>query len=216
LLSFIFLMLCQADPTEGFRVRASIPETELVVGEASSFTLTIEAAGEIDQSFDYRRESSPTDKLQKPILQLEVPDAVEILDAYLPEDERKGMRAWLEYYLDKPYGRLITEKITEIPFKLVRVPREGETLGLNLITYVNGRDLQSARFIRRRIDLPLRAGAEAVGSEGRRSDWGRGNTIQIGDRVADFELPVGDGTRLKLADHVGKTPIFILTYRADW
>lgn len=210
------LLIALSDPAAGFKVSAEIPTQEMKVGETYKFVLTIEAEGEIHSSFKYKPgESVPKDMLHKPILQLDVPEGIELTDKVPPREERQT-RDWLELYLDKPFGRLITEKKTEIPFKLTAAQKPGATLGMNIITYVDGETPEQAVFIRRRIELPLNSGGRAQGVDGRRSDWGMRETLHIGDKVAAFDLPVGDGTRLNSADYVGKQPLFILTYRADW
>ncbi|MDJ0840851.1 MAG: hypothetical protein QNK37_30345 [Acidobacteriota bacterium] len=210
-----FLAILAAGPPGSFDVSAHIPAEKLALETEYHFIVEVEADGEIDANFNPRNKPAPG-SLRKPILQLDVPPSVQILDSYKPKDERKGAEDWLEFYFKKPYGRLIKQKSTQIPFKLVADPKPGETLGINVMTYLNGDEAKDRRFIRRRIDLPLKPGARLTGKDAQASSWGLDKKLGIGDKAPAFKLPAGDGTDLDMTAYLGKQPVFIQTYRADW
>jgi hypothetical protein len=114
-----------------------------------------------------------------------------------------------------------------ISFTLAREPESQATIGLNVVAYVNAEG-KPPRFYRMRVEVPLRAGADAESHE--RSDisnWGpvaewntdertAGHGVQIGQEAPDFTLPRADGSTITLSDYRGEKNVIVTTYRAFW
>ena len=90
------------------------------------------------------------------------------------------------------------------------------TIGLNVTGYVSARDGRKG-FLRRRLELPLVAGASALEVDSRKSTWGVDQSVlQIGDVAPDFRLPRADGSKVSLGRFRGKKNVVVTTYRAFW
>jgi hypothetical protein len=163
-----------------------------------------------------------------PILQIDVPASVtlsgKVLETYRQLSKNE--------FLSEPFERRFEGTAATVEWTLVDEPRDDETIGLNLVTYAKHEDGR-VRFIRRRVDLPIKAGASvSSGERADRSDWGptgregsepttepkteRVTGLQIGDHASAFDLPRADGTRVRLDDFLGKSNIVVTTYRAYW
>jgi hypothetical protein len=155
--------------------------------------------------------AAPPAGIQPPILQIAVPDSA-----------RLGGRVLAEYndlarndFLQEPYERLLQQLPARVPFSLTRAPSADDVFHLNLLAYVtyDGKEF----FLRRRLALPVRAGASARPVEPVVSDWGVDDKLlQLGDEAAEFDLPRSDGSWLALRDYLGDKNIVVTTYRAFW
>jgi hypothetical protein len=154
---------------------------------------------------------------RKPLLQLDVPDGIELVGGPKPEAERTSPADWLAVYTGFPHGRLVESARVEIPLRVTQTIASDATIGINVVTYLDGAEASDARFVRLRLQQPIVAGARALPSDEEISDWGRPGLVHIGDRAADFDLAAGDGGRLVLSELLAKEqPVFLLTYRSDW
>ena len=196
-----------------FEVTARLAAETLAPGEETLLVVDIEVDGEIHADFS-PRSPMPPGGVRKPVLQLEVPDCIELLDG--PAEGRTA-RASLDHMFGKPYGRLLDAKHTEIPVRLVSEPADGDEIGLNVVNYLGDEHSTEATFVRRRLQLPVEGGAEAKPVPADRSGWGTDESLAIGDPVADFDLPDGRGKRITMKEWLGrKRPVFAFTYRSSW
>ena len=149
-----------------------------------------------------------------PFVQFDVPDSVKLGGRYLETYDELAANEFLQ----EPYERLLEEQPTLVPFTLVAEPEPGATIGINVVAYVRpeGGD-DGAFFLRRRLELPLEAGAMAEEGDPRDSSWGVDDTLlQIGDRAPSFELPMANGSTFSFASVLGKKRVLLTTYRAHW
>ncbi len=199
------------DAAAAFSASASIPAEILVVGESAEVMLIVEQPGEIMLEFWWER-LREAGEIRRPILLIEHNEKVELAgavpaDLVTPDDFQVS-------YLRMPYGRRVMTKETSIAFTLLAEPEPDDVLALNVITYLEDElDPQGARFVRRRIELPLRGGAQAQGVSSEVSRWGQGETLAIGDTAPDFELPDLTNRKRKLSDRLGDQRVLILAYR---
>jgi hypothetical protein len=202
---------------DGFDASARVLSTSLAAGSEARFVVEIESDRPVDASWSTTTDRAHAAGLRKPVLQLEVPASVELLDGYKTEEERKERRDWLDFYFDRPYGRLVDSNRVEIPFRLVKEPAPGDEIGINLVTYLEGEDPEGARLVRLRLQLPVAADAVARKVAPDRSTWGDEDRMHIGSRAQAFALPSGWGDELGLEDFLGTgKPLFVMAYRSDW
>lgn len=206
LLAATMVGVAAAAPVESLlTARAAMPEAPLTVGEDHEFTLTIEG----DPSWSPSGAGVPD-----PLVQIKVPPSVEltgrVLDSYREQAQNE--------FIVEPFERLATVGENAIGFRLVGEPGEGETIGVSIIAYLSSEDGSDARFLRKRLELPVRAGAtaEAVAwSED--SSWSSlDDVLDIGDRYFDVSLPDAEGNTVTLSQLVGDGPLIVTTYRAFW
>jgi hypothetical protein len=148
-------------------------------------------------------------------LQLDVPPSVQLTGPYY-ETHRDLAR---NEFLQMPFERLLEEDVTKVPFELALEPTEGEFIALNVVGYVRSVEKPKGYFLRRRLRLDLKAGAQSTAATGkRRSGWGLDtDALQIGDKASAFKLPKVDGSGLiDLSEHLGKRNVIVTTYRAFW
>lgn len=212
-LFFCFLALWAGD---GFDVTAEMASESLQVGKEHHFTVQIHADKAIDASFRTQTDEAWQKGLRKPILQLEVPASVKLVPIPPSGGAKKTAAEKINQSLEQPFGRLLTDKTTQIAFQLLSEPQPGDTIGINVVSYAETGNPEEATLIRHRLQMPIAAGAKATKSTVERSSWGTRDTIAIGDKAPAFDLPTGDGKRLKLTEYIGSKPIFLLTYRASW
>lgn len=143
--------------------------------------------------------------LPAPFLQLAVPPGVTLTET--PSDQQ---------FISVPYERLMDGPSVTIPFELDDTVVEDATLGVIVTAYLTGDDRQ--RFLRERLELPLKGGAAAVPGDATDSSWGTDRELlSIGDRVEPFALPLAEGIEpFDLGRVLGKRPVFLTTYRAHW
>lgn len=206
LLAATMVGVAAAAPVESLlTARAAMPEAPLTVGEDHEFTLTIEG----DPSWSPSGAGVPD-----PLVQIKVPPSVEltgrVLDSYREQAQNE--------FIVEPFERLATVGENAIGFRLVGEPGEGETIGVSIIAYLSSEDGSDARFLRKRLELPVRAGAtaEAV-AWAEDSSWSSlDDVLDIGDRYFDVSLPDAEGNTVTLSQLVGDGSLIVTTYRAFW
>jgi len=190
------------------RVTASLPAPTLVVGQQYEVVLRME----LGEGWSASQAGIPS-----AILQIDAPDSIDLVGKKLTTYDQLKRNEFLE----EPWERLMDGSEQRIRFTLLSEPAEGETIGLNVVAYLADTrprdDEPELVFVRRRVDLPIAAGARAESAtESRRSNWGVNGTLQIGDAAEPFVLPRADGSTLALADRLGTAPLIVTTYRAYW
>jgi hypothetical protein len=157
------------------------------------------------------------DGMVAPIVQVAVPDSVK-LDGAVLTDHKKLAR---NDFLHAPYELAMKQPTQRIAFKVQSPPAADAHIGLNFIVYLRT-PTGDARFVRRRLEVPLKlpardvTGQSRVGADAAPSPWGTGQFLDIGDRADDFTLPRADGSRVRLSDFRGKKNVIVTTYRAFW
>lgn len=150
--------------------------------------------------------------LPEPVLQIGVPERV-TLDGKVLSEREQARNEWLF----SPFERTI--RPGESTIALTTDAGAPATIAINLIAYARMSGEENAVFVRRRVELPLIAGTMISSDQAAtRSDWGPPgfDSLKIGDKAQDFTLPRGDGSRLALADLLGKGDLIVTTYRAFW
>lgn len=189
-------------------ITATIEGDRLEVGRPASIELRIEIADAW---------SSAAAGIPRPLVQIGVPSSVT-----LEGDVLTGRALMRNEFLQAPFERAVAPGTTTIGFTLDRSPEEHERIAINVVAYLakdaaaEGDDPE-VRFVRRRVELPVRAGATATATTmAERSSYDAGGTLQIGDRVPPLELPRADGSTVALADALADGPVVVTTYRAFW
>lgn len=187
-----------------FSISATMPAT--IAGETTlSMKLSIDIGEGWSTGADRRRPGV--------MVQFDVPESVTLAGRVI-ESPRELAR---NEFLEEPFERAIPESGASIDFTLNRTPAPGETLGVNVVAYLQGPESEGRRFVRRRIDLPLTAGATATAdTPATASTWGRNGTLAIGQKAPAMVLSKADGSSVDLAEMLGERPIVITTYRAFW
>ena len=81
--------------------------------------------------------------------------------------------------------------------------------------WLDNDDPQKARFVRKRLELPLKAGAETRPGDAENNAWGTHATLSIGEQADAFQLPSHDELEIDLDEYRG-SPTLIIDYRAHW
>jgi len=152
--------------------------------------------------------------IRAPLLLIDAPESIELLDAEPADQSRQGKSQ--ANFLRMPYGRRIIKDITRVDFRLLKEPGPEETIGLNIVTYLDGDGAASAQFVRERIELPLKPKARAKARRSDDSRWGPDDGLDIGDAAPGFELPQDEETVVSLESFRGKKHVIVTTYRAFW
>lgn len=196
------------------RISARMPDGAMSPGEVYEFTVALEVGDADAERFGWTLDE-PDRSIQRgrPILQIDVPDSIELTesgpaDAASPEDV-------LTSYLGMPYGRRLLTAETTIAFRLTREPEADDVIGLNVIAYLGDGSREDARFVRRRVHLPVSPGAKAIAADPSDSSWGTANHLHISDVAEDFTLPGTDGESVTLSSLRGQT-VIVTTYRGQW
>lgn len=205
---FSSLALAAASPgpadDAGLSARLDVAGAEALV-PGTACALVVEVAPEL------RGQAQEAD-MPAPILQLDVPACVELSGERLTTYEELMRNEFLE----APFEHLLKGPTTRVELVLKSAPAEGETIGLVFTGYTKGGDGRPA-FFRRRLELPLAPGAEAVRGDDRDSSWGDDDLLlQIGDPVVPFELPRPDGSLASLDPYLGAKNVIVTTFRAHW
>jgi hypothetical protein len=130
------------------------------------------------------------DGMVAPIVQVAVPDSVK-LDGAVLTDHKKLAR---NDFLHAPYELAMKQPTQRIAFTVQSPPAADAHIGLNFIVYLRT-PTGDARFVRRRLEVPLKlpardvTGQSRVGADAAPSPWGTGQFLDIGDRADDFTLP---------------------------
>lgn len=184
-------------------VRAELLPGELAVGRTAEVLVSIELAEGV---------SLAAAGMPGPLLQLDVPPSVRLAGPVLETYAELSRNEFVQ----EPFERVLRELPARVAFELVGEPAPDETLGLNLVGYARLADGRAV-FVRRRLELPLEAGAAALEVPAARSDWGADPALlQLGDRAPDVALPRADGSELRLSSLMGEGRLLVVTYRAHW
>ncbi len=180
-------------------VVARMGDGVIEAGAAHSFTVELVVPDGI---------STANSGLPSPFLQLDVPDGITLTDKPSNMDTRQ--------YIGVPYERLMEGTSVEIPFEVDDVLADGATLGIIVTAYLS--DADTSRFLRQRLELPIKGGARALPGDATNSHWGIDDTLlKIGDKVEGFAVPLAEGIDpFDLGTVLGERPIFLTTYRAHW
>ncbi len=192
----------------GMSALAEEPAVKLTASMPSSIEGVVEMTVSVEIGDGW---SASEAGLPKPLLQLDPGEGAALEGKVL-----EGRAQARNDYLFAPFERMIDAGSSQIP---LRVVSPGETIGVNLVAYVRKEGEEAARFVRRRVDLPLVAGSTASSSTpSTNSRWGPAGerALSIGEKAPDFELPRADGTTVHLSDYKGKHDVIITTYRAHW
>lgn len=192
------------DPTAGVTFRAELGAEEIEVGPTLTVTVSIDLAEGV----------SATDSgIPGFILQLDPPQGLELSGKRITEFKQLSRNE----FLMEPWERLVKEATVEVQFTLTEKPAKGATLGLILVGYVAREPGEDDAFLRRRLELPLVAGAKARKGDELDSSWGPDKALlTIGDKAPSFELPVLQGGEIELANELDAGPLLLTTYRAHW
>lgn len=186
------------------RISATLPAERLEIGSTYSIQLDIQFPEAVVAS----KAGAP-----RPYLQIDVPPSVKLAGKVLTELRELAANELLVH----PFERVLSEAKSQIDFELIGEPKAGETIGLNVVAYIEAAEGSKAHFLRRRLELPVAAGAKATESKDRKSDWGMDkDLLQIGDKVPAFSLPQADGTLLDVGGMIGEENLILTTYRAHW
>lgn len=180
-----------------------------------------------DATFTLRLELDPTSAAQlgidpldelvtaaHPLLQIDAPNAVHLVRT--TPDSMANSAGMVQHFLEHPAGRRILARETEIPFRLIRNATPGLSLGLNVTAFVGTDAEGQARFVRRRLELPVVPGAVATAGDPSNTRWGSGEHLAVGDRAEDLILPDLAGGETDLADLRAQGKVFLFTYRGQW
>lgn len=204
-LALLGLLTAGIDPPT-VRVAASLPAQSLEVPGRYSFVVEVELPeGASSVATGWKTDPAA------PFLQIDVPSSVRLVGEPLTTYRELAANE----FVAEPFERLLRELPAQVEFELIAAPGADEVIGLNLIGYV--RSEEEEWFMRRRLELPVRANAVAEEVSATNSSWSCDERLlQIGDDAAPFVLPQGDGTELALADLIGEKNIIVTTYRAHW
>ena len=199
------------NPVDSISVTASVTSTSLEPGAAATAQLQIELANGV---------SASASGLPGFIIQLDPPDGLDLVgkEVVTFEDQRDNE------FLMEPWERLLEGTQLDIEFKTAAALAEDATLGVIVLGYVSSADGKTSAFLRRRIELPLRAGATSVPGDDSDSTWGprpdhpagASKGLNIGDRAANWTLPTLKGPAFSPAAWLGKEPTLVVTYRGHW
>jgi hypothetical protein len=202
----VLLALAGDDPSTPVAT-ASLASEPLVVGQPLAITVRIDGAP-ASWWGDPAKMS-----IARPILLVDAPECVKLLGA--PVAERVTPLDYETNYLRYPAGRKLFAGETSIEFELLREPEADERIGLNLVYWLDNGSDEKARFVRRRLELEVAAGAVAVAANPMNTSWGTHETLGVGDEAQGFALPAHDGYEVDLEGYRG-APVLIVTYRAHW
>ena len=146
------------------------------------------------------------------IVQVDVPRAATLAGEVLTDPRMLARNEFLQ----APYERLVEAGETSIEFTVSAPPAAGEAFGLNIVAYIQKAGTDEHRFIRRRLELPLKAQAVATEGDAGNTHWGAADTLHVGDKADSFALPQFGGAMVDLKDFLGDRNIIITTYRAHW
>jgi hypothetical protein len=201
-LSLALLAVPAAASDDAVSIRAWLEPGPLEVGAAGAFIVELEYSDGVHAS-----EAG----IPAPFLQLDVPEGMRLSERHLTDLKDLAKNE----YLQAPYERLMSDPYVRVPFELDAAPAADATLGILVSGYVTTVD--DAFYLRERLELPLREGAQAEPGDDRDSSWGTDTTLlAIGDQVPDFSLPgVGD-ERVTLSEELQRGHVLLTTYRAFW
>ena len=202
----LFGLLTAGGDSPAVRVAASLPAESLEVSGRYSIVVEVEMPEGASSVATGWRADPPA-----PFLQIDVPPSIRLVGEPLTTYAELASNE----FVAEPFERLLRELPARVEFELIAEPGADEVIGLNLIGYI--RSEEEEMFMRRRLELPVRAKAVAEEVSATDSSWSCDERLlQIGDDAAPFVLPLGDGTEVALADFIGEKNIIVTTYRAHW
>jgi hypothetical protein len=146
------------------------------------------------------------------MVEIEVPASVELSGKVLESfDELKKNE-----FLRAPFERLLQKPQTSIGFRLTSPPAKDARIEFNFLAYVSKDPAENGWFVRKRLALPIVAGATAVEVSPRVSRAGASDTLQLGDEASSFELPEAEGDFVEFDQYLYERNIIVTTYRAFW
>lgn len=196
-----------ASPMGVFDVSAKITAKKLEVGKEYEFVVEYQLAK--DWSADKAG-------LPGAIIQIKVPKSVELVGKVLSTHEELSKNG----FMYAPFERLVKSSSAKVKFKLKAEPKPDEKFAINVLAYISSSSANSDRFVRRRIEIPLIAGAVSTEVDVMPSDWGETKTLQLGDvAVLPALTPAHPRAVLPLRTlepYRGKKNLLLFTYRAHW
>lgn len=147
-----------------------------------------------------------------PILQIDVPDSISLVGKELTtlNDLKRNN------FLHDPFEKLLKRTTTRILFTKPSKPDPESKIGLNFLAYVGQSSGDQVWFIRQRLEIGTAVGSTAALATSPNSTWGKGETLNIGDRAHPFTLPRANGEAVALESFLGTKNIIVTTYRAFW
>lgn len=189
---------------EGVQVFAYLDAEELKPGGEYEFVVAVT----LPEGRGASESGSPA-----PFLQLDVPKGVKLLERELKSHKELSDNEFLQL----PYERLLEGTEVSIPFTVSADLAPDASIGLNILAYVDATKDKPGYFFRRRLELPLKPGAEALPGKAGKSDWGTDEKLlQIGQKAAPFLLPNAKGELVSSESFIGKQNLIVSTYRAHW
>ena len=198
------LLAAAQPPADVLSVSAELAADELTVGRPYEIVLRVEIA----DGWSASKAGVPA-----PLLQIDLPPSVKLSGRVLTTHKELSKNEFLQ----APFERLLKGKEHRIEFELTQEPRPGEQIGLNIMTYVAQDAKKDSFFVRRRLVVPVAAGAKGVESAPTDSSWGIDrDLLQIGDVASDFSLPKAFDPPIGLSNYLGQKNVIVTTYRAHW
>lgn len=191
---------------EEVNIAAWIEADSLVVGQEYELFIELELAP---------GRTSGSAGIPAPFLQIDVPPSVKLTGKYVTSYRDLSKNE----FLNEPYERLLRKVPAKIGFTLLSEPGADETIGLSVTGYASYKEDGEVHtfFYRKRLELPVKAGGEAVPGDANDSTWGADpELLNIGDDATPFVLARADGSEFDLASVLGKKNIIVTTYRAFW
>ncbi|MEE8169531.1 MAG: hypothetical protein V3T70_03195 [Phycisphaerae bacterium] len=156
--------------------------------------------------------SAAASGISNPIVQIKPPASAQLVGKVLTSYRELSRNEFLQ----APYERLVSEPRSRIAFKLTGKPGADDVFSISVLAYVSEDPKTNGWLIRRRITLPLQAGAAGVVAAPAPSGWGDNDLLAIGDAAPPFKLPKAGGESVALKDYLGKKNVVVTTYRAHW
>lgn len=204
ILPFLLISLGSQPPADVLRVSASLDANPLAIGSNHEIVLKVS----IKEGWSAAAAGVPA-----PLVQIDVPPSVALSGKILITHKELSRNEFLQ----APFERLLKKQEERIGFSLVKTSDADERIGLNIMAYVSQDPTMDSFFIRRRFELEVKAGAQAVAAAGTKSDWGMDkNLLQIGEPARDFNLPKAFDPPIGLSNYLGQKKIIVMTYRAHW
>lgn len=186
------------------RVLARLEAERLVVGESYAARVSVELPASL---------SSESSAARALFVQLDAPASIELLG-----ERPTGYDALAaNEFLQEPFERLLEGDAATIPFRYLGGDDAG-SLGIVVLGYLRDAATGEERFLRKRVELPVKARAEGVPGDASDSSWGDDpELLQIGDVAPSFDAALVDGTgRFTLDEVLGRETVIVTTYRAFW
>ncbi len=196
------LLLCLAVPglAGETTVSARVDSATLTPGQLHEIVVSVAAP----EGWTVMRTGGPP-----PIVQIKPPACAELFGKVLKDPAERSYKG----YLYEPFERAISAGDSTIRFKLLTPPGDGDRFEMNVIGYAAPRDGGAIQFFRRRLVLPLAAGATATAADPAISSWSDEPILNIGDKLPAATLPIWGQGRKSLAEvHTGDW-LVICTYR---